>query len=79
MARIPARYGHYVFGIIQSGITSGVAEAVASFPFLGSGDFLFNWTGAWLVSWLLMLPIVIFAAPFIRKAVMRLTDESHPK
>jgi hypothetical protein len=77
MRRIPAKYGHYVFGVIQSGITSGVAAAIASVPFLEAGSFLINWVGAWLLSWTLMLPIVIFAAPFIRKAVNRLTDEAH--
>jgi hypothetical protein len=75
MRRIPHIYGHFVFGIIQSGLTSCIAAAIASFAFLDDGRFLQNWISSWLMSWLIMLPVVIFAAPFIRRAVMKLTDE----
>lgn len=75
MRRIPYRYGHFVFGVIQSGLTSCIAAGVASFPFMDEGNFLGQWILSWLMSWLIMLPVVIFAAPFIRKAVMKLTDE----
>jgi hypothetical protein len=73
MYRIPRKYGDFVFGVIQSGMTSCVAAAIASFSFLGKGNYLQNWIVSWLMSWLLMLPFVILAAPFIRRAVMRLT------
>ena len=75
MRRIPHKYGHFVFGIIQSGMTSCIAAAIASLTFLDDGQFLQNWISSWLVSWLVMLPVVIFAAPLIRQAVMKLTDE----
>ena len=75
MLRIPHRYGHFVFGIIQSGLTSCIAAGIASFPFINDGQFFMQWMSSWLISWLIMLPVVIFAAPFIRKAVMKLTDE----
>jgi hypothetical protein len=73
MRRIPRKYGDFVFGVIQSGITSCIAAAIASFSFLETGHYLENWIASWLMSWLLMLPVVILAAPFIRRAVMRLT------
>lgn len=75
MRRIPQRYGHFVFGVIQSGLTSCIAAGIASFPFIYDGHFFMQWISSWLVSWFIMLPIVIFAAPFIRKAAMKLTDE----
>ena len=75
MRRIPHIYGHFVFGIIQSGLTSCIAAAIASFAFLDDGRFIQTWISSWLMSWLIMLPVVIFAAPFIRRAVMKLTDE----
>ena len=76
MLGIPRRYAHFVFGIIQSGLTSAIAAAIASTPFLETGGFLAHWLGAWLVSWLLMLPVVIFAAPGIRQLANALTRES---
>ena len=76
MFGIPRRYAHFVFGIIQSGLTSAVAAAIASLPFLETGGFLAHWLSAWLISWLLMLPVVIFAAPGIRRLSNALTRES---
>lgn len=73
MRFIPGRYSHFAFGVIQSGLTSGIAAAIASVPFFAQGRFLANWLGAWALSWLVMLPIVILAAPVIRSIVMRLT------
>jgi hypothetical protein len=38
MLGIPRRFGHFVFGVIQSGLTSAIAAAVASYPFLAGGS-----------------------------------------
>mgnify|MGYP003344865862 FL=1 len=75
MFGIPRRHAHFVFGVIQSGLTSAVAAAIASLPFLAEGSFLRQWLQSWLVAWLLMLPVVLFAAPFIRKLAIALTRE----
>ena len=74
MPRIPARYGHFAFAIIQSGMTSCIASGIASAPLLASGCFLRSWMTSWIVSWSLMLPIVILAAPAIRRLVHAITD-----
>ena len=66
MLGIPRHHSHYVFGVIQSGLTSAVAAAIASRPFLVEGLFLKHWLQSWLLAWLLMMPIVLFAAPAIR-------------
>jgi hypothetical protein len=73
MLGIPRRYAHFVFGVIQSGLTSAVAACVASLSFLATGEFVAHWIRAWLASWVLMLPVVLFAAPAIRKAALLLT------
>jgi hypothetical protein len=39
MLGIPRRYSHYVFGVIQSGLTSAVAAAIASRSFFAEGLF----------------------------------------
>ena len=74
MLPIPRRHAHFVFGVIQSGLTSAIAAGVASTPFLAEGGFLSNWLRAWVVSWALMLPVVLFAAPAIRKLSHLLTS-----
>jgi Protein of unknown function (DUF2798) len=75
MLGIPRRYAHFVFGIIQSGLTSAIAATVASFPFLAEGSFLKRWLESAALSWFLMLPVVLFAAPAIRKLAHFLTCE----
>jgi Mn2+/Fe2+ NRAMP family transporter len=66
MLGIPRRFAHFVFGVIQSGLTSAIAAAIASAPFLDKASFLSHWIRSWLLAWFLMLPLVIFAAPGIR-------------
>jgi Protein of unknown function (DUF2798) len=75
MLRIPRRHNHFVFGVIQSGLTSLIAAGVASWPLLGSGRFVLNWIVSWLISWAMMLPAVLFAAPAIRALAFALTHE----
>ena len=73
MLRIPRRYGHFVFGVIQSGLTTAIATAIASLPFLEDSTFLLHWLGAWVVAWAAMTPVVLLAAPVIRRLVEALT------
>lgn len=75
MLNIPRRYGHFVFGVIQSGLTCLIAAAIASFPLLHSGIFLKNWMQSWVISWVTMLPVVLLAAPKIRELTQLLTRE----
>jgi hypothetical protein len=75
MLGIPRRYSHFIFGIIQSGLTSAIAAAIASLPFRVAGSFAIHWLQSWLVSWLLMLPSVIFAAPAIRRLAHAVTRD----
>jgi hypothetical protein len=75
MLGIPRRYGHFVYGVVQSGLTCAIASAIASFPFLTAGLFVVHWLQSWLISWLLMLPVVLVAAPVIRKLADMLTRE----
>jgi Protein of unknown function (DUF2798) len=75
MVFIPRRYNHFVFGIIQSGLTSLIAAAIASFPAQSLMRYLQHWTVSWLVAWAAMLPVVVLAAPAIRTLSLRLTAE----
>ena len=75
MLGIPRRFSHFVFGFIQSGLTCAIAAAIASFPLFASGTFMLHWLQAWLCSWFVMLPVVLFAAPTIRRLSYALTSE----
>jgi hypothetical protein len=75
MPRIPRRHAHFVFGVIQSGLTSAIAAGIASVPFFSEGSFVGHWLRSWLISWLLMLPVVVFAAPAIRRLSLALTRD----
>lgn len=73
MLGISRRYAHFMFGVIQSGLTSAIAAAIASVNLLDEGTFLRHWLQSWLVAWILMLPVVVLAAPLIRKMSLFLT------
>jgi hypothetical protein len=72
--RVPRRYAHFLFGIIQSGLTCFIASGIASLPLIAEGEFLKSWLVAWLIAWATMLPVVILAAPMIRRIVESLID-----
>ena len=73
MRHIPRRYGHFVFAFLQAGLTCAIVAAIASTPFLASGTFMLHWLSAWIIGWATMMPIVLVAAPVIRRAVNLLT------
>jgi len=73
MLGIPRRYAHFVFGIIQAGLTSLIAAGIASAPFASQGQFFSHWLLSWLISWAAMLPFVLFAAPAIHAVSILLT------
>jgi hypothetical protein len=75
MQMIPRRYSHFVYAVIQSGLTCLIAAGIASYPSLAAGAFLRNWALSWLISWAMMLPVVLLAAPLIRAAALRLTRD----
>ena len=45
MLAIPRRYSHFVFGVLQSGLTCAIAAAIASFPFIKAGGFVQVYAG----------------------------------
>ncbi len=75
MFGIPRRHSHFVFGVIQSGLTTVIAAGIASFPSPSIGQFFTHWLLSWLIAWVAMLPVVILAAPAIRALSFALTRE----
>ena len=66
--RLPKRHGHFVFSVIQSFLTSAVATAIAHSTD-ATAVFLGHWARSWMLSWVTVLPIVLLAAPVIRRIV----------
>lgn len=75
MGFISRRHSHFVYGVIQAGVTSMVAAAVASVPFFSEGSFMTHWLSSSLIAWMTMLPVVLFAAPAIRRCAHALTRD----
>jgi hypothetical protein len=71
--RISRKHEHFVFGAIQSGLTTGIASGVANAHLIKEGTFLPSWIGSWLTSWAMMVPVVLFATPAIRRRVASMT------
>ena len=74
MVGVPRRYSHFIFAVIQAGLTCLIAAGIASLPLVTLNQFIIHWLLSWLVSWLTMLPVVVLAAPMIRSASFRLTS-----
>ena len=75
MFGIPRRYSHFLFGVIQAGLTSLIAAGIASFPSPTLVGFFRHWLLSGLVAWIAMLPVVVLAAPAIRALSVALTRE----
>lgn len=73
MPKIPARYSHFLFGAIQSALTCAVATGITIAPRWQEVPLPSYWLKSWLIAWLVMLPIVLIAAPGIRWSTARLT------
>lgn len=72
---ISRKHAHFVYGVIQSGLTAAISSGVANIRLPADGAFIVNWTASWLTSWALMTPIVVFAAPVIRRIAISMTRE----
>ena len=84
MYRLNARHAVFLYGAIQSAITTAAATAIATYQAFGLGwQFIGSWSTAWLLAWLAMLPLVILIAPAIRWVVYVVTAApvmgSHPR
>jgi Protein of unknown function (DUF2798) len=76
--RIPRRYSHFLFAVMQSALTSAIAAGIASVSLIRQGTFLLHWLESWLFAWLLMLPVVVIFAPLLNKFadLITKTDQS---
>ncbi|CAM8638688.1 Protein of unknown function DUF2798 [Oxalobacteraceae bacterium] len=71
--KIPRKYHHLVYGVIQSGVTCAVASGISSYGAVALEQYLAHWFKSWIVSWVIMLPVVVLASPYIRKLANKFT------
>lgn len=75
MRRLPREFGPLTYGVLQAGVTTGLATALAAHQVTGLGlEFFGKWLVSWTMAWLIMLPIVVLLAPVLRRAVGALMD-----
>jgi hypothetical protein len=67
---MPARFAPVLFGFILSALMSLIVSGIATLRNAGPVDgFAELWLGAWLPSWLVAFPVVLFVAPVARRLV----------
>jgi uncharacterized protein DUF2798 len=70
MAILPAAYEPFVFGVIQASFTTALAAGIATYRTEGfSGPAVRRWVKSWALSWLIMVPFVLFLTPMIQGMV----------
>lgn len=70
----PARFAPFLFGLFVSCLMSFIITCVATLRAVGLADnFLEIWMSAWVFSWMIAFPTILFVAPLARKMVARLT------
>ena len=70
---IPRRYEHVAFGLLLSGMMSFIVSGISTALARGiSADFALSWLGAWLPSWAIAFPAVLFVGPLVRRILHRL-------
>ncbi len=71
---IPARFAPILFGLILSGLMSAIISGIATWRALGlPPEFVLLWSKAWLSSWIVAFPAVLFVAPLARRLVASMT------
>lgn len=66
----------YLFGIMQSAVTCCVATAISAISEGIDAMSFQRWFYNWIVAWLIMIPVVILAAPWIRALISVLTGRT---
>jgi hypothetical protein len=70
---VPRRYEHVAVGLLLSGMMSFIVSGISTALARGiSADFALSWLGAWLPSWAIAFPAVLFVAPLVRPIHHRL-------
>lgn len=76
--RIPAKYGHILFGGLLSAIMVTVVSGTVVLVNQGYGpSFFAQWLRGFLIAWPVAFPTVLVVAPLVRKIVAWLTTPAN--
>ena len=67
MIKLSSHGIYIVYGLIQSGITCAISSAVTENS--DDGLNLLSWLHSWFLSWIFMVPIVLFISPVILQII----------
>jgi hypothetical protein len=76
MAALSSRFEPYVFAAIQSALTTGFTCAVAMRDLPLTASSAVRFLISWALAWGIVLPLVLAAAPYIRKVAKAVTGQS---
>lgn len=67
--KLPARYMAIIMPLILSFMMSGIVSFISTLKSIGLHEphLLSNWLGAWLISWIVAFPTVLFVLPVARR------------
>ena len=72
--KLPKRLAHAVFSLIMSALSALLVSGVVMLRIHGPApDFLARWMNAFLTAWPVILPVIFFVAPLVRRWTDRLT------
>lgn len=73
---IPARFSPVLFGLILSGVMSGIVTLVVAIKTFGFGmQTLDAWISSWSFSWPIAFAVVLVVAPLVRRLVAKLVRQ----
>jgi hypothetical protein len=79
MRRLPQRYTPFLFAVVQAAVTTGLATAITAHHSAPLGlVFVTHWLVSWAVAWVVMVPVVLVAAPAINRSIAAMTDGGEP-
>lgn len=70
---LPSKATPIVFGFFVSGIMTFIVSGISTYSAIGlTGQMVDKWMNAWIASWIVAFPIILFVAPMARWLVGKL-------
>lgn len=78
MSRLPPRYFHLVFSLVMGTTMVTIMTALVTLTNVGPApDFLARWGRAFMVAWVVAVPLLFFVSPQVRRLTGRLVVPPH--
>ncbi|MBF0264173.1 MAG: DUF2798 domain-containing protein [Gammaproteobacteria bacterium] len=68
------KYAPVMFGLLVSGLMTFIVSGISTINALGFNAGIMNkWLIAWLTTWTVAFPIILFVAPMVQKFIKHIT------